>query len=185
MSYPLVTDLDYETINQQYELQMSVMDGLEQVDEEEVKSGEREFFIDFRGKEPKEIIKVRNLLESNVERREKVKKVDKNHLNILNIFVDTVSRQNWHRKYHKTNEFLRKYHYSKKRNKRVYEFFRFHSIKGYTFPNLFASTYGVEYSHWNDNHLKRLSTYAKKAGYITGITSDCCTYSEVEVKCKS
>lgn len=164
---------------------MAVMDGLKQATPDDLESGHREFFIDFREKEPKPVIKVRNMLKNDPDLKNRVKKVDKDHLNILNIFIDTVSRNNWHRKYHKTNEFLRKYHYLKKENKRVYEYFRMHSIRGYTFPNLFASTYGVQYSHWHDNHLTRISSYAKKAGYITGITSDCCTYSEVEVKCKS
>lgn len=127
---------------------------------------------------------MRNLLLKDPDLRKRVKKVDKDHLNILEIFIDTVSRPNWHRKYLQTNQFLKQYHYLEKKNKRVYEFFRMHSIRGYTFPNLFASTYGVEYSHWQDSHLTRMSTYAKKAGYITGMTSDCCTYSEVEVKCR-
>jgi hypothetical protein len=160
------------------------MNGLEEATPEDLVSGDREFFLDFREAEPKVHIEVRNLIEKNPEIKERVKPVDKDHLNILNIFIDTVGRANWHRKYDKTNEFLRKYHYLKKENKRVYEYFRLHAIRGYTFPNLFASTYGVDYSHWHDDNLKRISSYAKKAGYITGITSDCCTYSEVEVKCK-
>jgi hypothetical protein len=71
------------------------------------------------------------------------------------------------------------------KTKRVYEFHRLHSIRGYTFPNLFASTYGISYNDsWSKEHLKRIDHYAKDAGYIVGMTSDCCTYPESEVKCK-
>ena len=160
------------------------MGGLKQATAAELETSDREFFIDFRGERPKEVIVVRDLIKNSPELQKRVKDVDIDHLNILEIFIDTVSRPNWHRKYDKTNEFLRKYQYLKKQNKRVYEYFRMHSIRGYTFPNLFASTYGVAYSHWKDTHLKRMSSYAKDGGYITGMTSDCCTYSEVEVKCK-
>ena len=160
------------------------MGGLKQATAEELKNSDREFFIDFRDQEPTAHIEVRNLITNNPDLRRRVKKVDKDHLNILEIFIDTVGRANFHRKYHSTKELLKKYHYLNKGNKRVYEFFRLHSIRGYTFPNLFASAYGVEYNRWTETNLKRISTYAKEAGYITGITSDCCTYSEVEVKCK-
>jgi hypothetical protein len=148
LSYPNVVGYEYDIINQQYELQLAVMRDLKEAKEEDIENGDREFFLDFRKPEVDYHIRVRNIIKKDPNLQKRVLKVDKDHLNIMEIFIDTVSRANWHRKYHKTNEFLRQYHYLEKKNKRVYEFFRMHSIRGYTFPNLFASTYGVEYKYW-------------------------------------
>lgn len=160
-----------------------VIKNLKEVSDEEMKKGEREVFIDFRKNDQGRLkIKVKNLLERNSTVKARVKPVDKDHLNVLNIFIDTLSRNNFHRKYKRTKKFLKKYHFKKKKNKRVYEFFRLHSIRGYTFPNLFASTYGLRNENWSDEHAKRIESYAQEKGYITGITSDCCVYPESESK---
>ena len=84
------------------------------------------------------IIKVRDLIKGNKTMEERVKPLDKDHLNILHIFIDTVSRNNFFRKYKKTAKFLSENYHAEKKKKRVYEFHRVHSIRGYTFPNLFA-----------------------------------------------
>lgn len=162
------------------------MANIKGVKAEEIDSGKEEIYVDFRNKTSGElIIKVRNLIKGNKQMEERVKLLDKDHLNILHIFVDTVSRNNFFRKYKKTSKFLQENYHSEKKKKRVYEFHRLHSIRGYTFPNLFASTYGMAYDDsWSNDHLKRIDSYAKDAGYIVGMTSDCCTYPESEVKCK-
>ena len=67
---------------------------------------------------------------------------DKENVNFLNIFVDTVSRARFHRRFYNLRKFLAKYHYSKNSSKMVYEFFRVHSNRGYTSPNLIGQTYG-------------------------------------------
>jgi hypothetical protein len=104
----------------------------------------------------------------------------------LHIFIDVLSRNNFWRRYHKTGSFFKNYHYSQKKNKKVYEFLRFHSLIGYTFPNLLASVYGVEQGYgWNSYDLKRVEHYAQDAGYITGISSDLCEYGEYFTKCKN
>lgn len=156
------------------------------VTEEQMENGNEEVYVDFRTKSQGEVIlKVRNLIDKDEELKKRVKKLDKDHLNILHIFIDTVSRNNFYRKYKKTTKFLQDYYHTKGKSKRVYEFFRMHSIRGYTFPNLFASTYGISYNDsWSKEHLKRIDHYAKDAGYVVGMTSDCCTYPESEVKCK-
>jgi hypothetical protein len=59
-----------------------------------------------------------------------------------------------------------------------------HSIKAQTFPNLFASTYGTQYKMWSQLFMKRVSSYARDQGYVTGLASDGCFYSEFEVKSK-
>jgi hypothetical protein len=175
MSYPSVEKMDYQTVNNLFLMKDAVVNGRQPATKEEVENGDLEVFIDFRGKKPKPIIKVRNLIEKDEKIKQRVKKVDKDNLNVLHIFLDTVGRQQFFRKYPKTIEFLRKYHYLKKRNKRVYEFFRLHSIKGYTFPNLFASNYGAKLQPYPTyDHLTSLFSYHKRKGYITGVSSDMC-----------
>lgn len=185
MSYPLVTKFPYEVKNQQYKFKNKIRAGMQSETEESFKNGEREVFIDFR-KDPEGefVLKLRNLKETDPEVKERVKPLDDDNYNVLMIFIDTLSRANFHRKYHQTKELLQKYHYLKKKKLRAYEYFRLHSIRGYTFPNLFASTYGVPYADsWTNDHLKRIDHYAKEKGYIVGMTSDCCTYTESETKC--
>jgi hypothetical protein len=161
------------------------MSNLKGVSEKEMNEGDEEIFVDFRNKQTGQInIKLKNLMERDNEVKERVKPWDKDHYNILHIFVDTVSRNNFYRKYKKTTKLLQEYYHAEKKSKRVYEFHRLHSIRGYTFPNLFASTYGLSYDDsWSKTHLKRIDHYAKDAGYIVGMSSDCCTYPESEVKC--
>lgn len=56
-----------------------------------------------------------------------------------------------------------------------------HSYAGYTYPNLIASTYGHHPEElYYKNNLKRVDSYAKDSGYITGMTSDSCTIGEFD-----
>ena len=179
-------DMSYKTKYQNYDLKEANNDNIVGVTEEEMENGKEEFYVDFRNKKTgKFIIKVRNLIERDQVIRDRVKKLDEQHLNILHIFVDVLSRNHFQRRYHKTGQFFRNYHYSKKRDKKVYEFFRFHSLIGYTFPNLLASVYGVDQGYgWSATNLKSVEHYAQDAGYITAITSDLCVHGEYFTKSK-
>ena len=97
--------------------------------------------------------------------------------------MDTVSRARFHRRFYNLRKFLVKYHYSKDKSKRVYEFFRVHSNRGYTSPNLIGQTYG-NYNDAYDQREKRIEHYAHEKGYVTGITMDFCEASEVDRKSK-
>lgn len=170
---------------QQYWLQKAVNDGIESISPREMENGEKEVFIDFRENPNGELLlKLKDLTKRDEKVRSEVKKLDDKNLNILRIFIDTISRSNFHRKYKETIKFLKKYHYLNKGEKRVYEFFRFHAIRGWTFPNLFASTYGRDYDGWSERNLTRIHTYARRKGYITGLSSDCCVIPESETKGK-
>ena len=84
-----------------------------------------------------------------------------------------------------TTKFLQNYHYSLNKTNRGYEFHRLHSLGGYTLPNLVASVYGLYWaSIYDHRNFTRIESYAKKAGYITGLTSDMCSVGEVEANCK-
>lgn len=109
---------------------------------------------------------------------------DKDHMNILNIFIDTVSRPRFHRKMKKIKEFLKKYHFSQKKDKSVFEFFRHHSLRGVTPPNLLAATYGDYKGVYKQAH-KRIETFASENGYVTGLVFDFCSPVEDEVESSS
>lgn len=179
----MIQDFEYNVVMQQYRLQSHINSGMKSENEKTMNEGDREVFIDFREKEEGELkIKLRNMVDRDEKVKEEVKPLDDNNLNILRIFIDTISRNNFHRKYKETIKFLKKYHYLKKGDKRTYEFFRMHSIRGWTFPNLFASTYGRDYDGWSERNLTRIHSYARKKGYITGMASDCCVIPETETK---
>ena len=162
-----------------------IIDQAKTISEEEILKSDREIFFDYRFDkiEGTTIIKLRDL--SKTEKyKDHFLPHDKEYPNMLNIFLDTVSRARFHRNLHKVAEFLKKYHFSFKKNKLVYEFFRLHSNRGYTSPNLMGQTYG-EYDHAYDlNVLKRIEHYAHEEGYITGITMDFCEANEVDRKSK-
>ena len=186
MSYPLIDTFPYKTIYQQYSLQKAINEGIKEATPEQVQNGKEELFIDFRKSAEGELItKVRDLTKSSKLIGLQVKPSDKEHPNILRIFIDTISRNNFHRKYKETSKFLVKYHYQKSEKLRVYEFFKMHAIQGWTFPNLFASSYGHTFDGWKAYNLKRIQSYARSAGYITGMTSDCCVIAETESKGKN
>jgi len=115
------------------------MDGAEYMTADELDSSPREVFFDFRkdSDQGDTIIKLRDLSKSE-KYKDHFLPHDKENMNFLNIFVDTVSRARFHRHFHQLSPFLKKYHYSKNQSKRVYEFFRVHSNRGYTSPNLIA-----------------------------------------------
>jgi hypothetical protein len=107
VAFPLVTKFDYAHVYHQYDLQKELMAKLRGVTEHEIEDGEEEIFVDFRNRAEGEIImKIRNLVKRNETVRKRVKLVDKDHLNILRIFLDTVSRNEFYRKYKKTTKIL-------------------------------------------------------------------------------
>ena len=168
--------MPYNIKNHEFNLQNKMNAGIKAVTIEQLNNGEEEVYVDFRTKATGQVVlKVRNLLQKNETIKNRVKKEDAQHKSVLHIFIDTLSRNQFHRRYNRTSKFLNEYHHSRKKNKRVYEFFRLHSIKGYTLPNLIASVYGVNDFFIDKNEdLKRVEHYAQDAGYITGIASDLC-----------
>ena len=169
----------------QFRMNKLTMEGIQKETYESMKTSPREIFVDMsKGNATQEaevVFSLKDRKKTDPKVKERVKPLDKDHYNILMLFVDTVSRQNSHRKYKHTLDIFKKYINSKKKKLRAYEFFRLHSIRSYTFPNLFASEYGAPYDELWSKELKRTESYAKDAGYITGYSADFCGYSEAEV----
>ena len=182
-----MTMIPYTHMYYQFYLQDTINYNLKAVTQERFDNGPEETFIDFRKDPNGELkIKVRDLRKNKMFdfMNYRVKKHDKKHPNILRIFVDTVSRNDFQRKFKKTAKFLKEYNFVNKEKYRAYQFFRFHSIQDFTFPNLFASSYGRNFKQWNKHKLKRIQTHAAEKGYVTGLSSDCCVVAETETKSK-
>lgn len=185
MSYGLSNKLDYFTRVIFRDIQRDLNNSASISSAEEMESGNRESFIDFRDSEDGEFkIKLKDLRNFGLNRQ--LLPHDKKHMNILNFFIDTVSRQRIYRAMPKTAEVLRNFHFTKNKRTRVYEFFRMHAIAGYSWPNLMAEMYGTprdgasEPVNWNFKHFKRVDSLAKENGYITGYASNFCNVNEKE-----
>lgn len=127
MSFPLLTELSSGVAFDNYKMQKEIYNHTKPSSNEEIENGKREIFIDFnkqeKGKkkmrggvnqEGKVIIKLRDMKKQSEEIKNRVKNQDREHPNVLLIFLDTVSRQQFHRKYKESAEFLKQRHFSKK-----------------------------------------------------------------------
>lgn len=165
---------------------------------EEISLNSREVFYDFSETNIKDII---NGKEDRLDKMPNVifdikelgnlyeyDKIKENEYNILDIFIDTLSRQNFHRRYSMLKKWLSERHYSLNKNISSFEFFRNHSIRGYTRPNVIASQMGVKDTtdmknmdlkktiedDYKLNKIKNKFTYAKESGYVVGLSYDNC-----------
>lgn len=186
LKYPDVSSFSHYQKFNGYGAVRITMKKLQKVkDEEEIENGINELFLDFRqDKKGELIVKLKDKTKGSEEVKNRVKETDKNFPNIITLFIDTVSRQEFYRKYKKTVEFLEKYHYSKNKKTQSFEFTKLHSILPYTFPNLFASNYGLKRQKIREWNLKRIDSYFRSKGYITGFASDSCFLAEDNTECK-
>ena len=130
-------------------------------------------FIKGRGKIKIKVQKNKTLI------KEREKRIDhyNNKLmfkNVIIIFLDTISRAHFFRKFPKTISFLNKfsrYETNLKRKKfTIFQFFKYNSIYFYTYPNLRAAYYGTK-SKGNGTYFAK---YFRNQGYILGRTSTFC-----------
>lgn len=184
IGFPNPTDMSLDTIKHFATLQDKIINGSKPVDASAINDpkDDMEVFLDLseEGNE-KLIVNLKDV--RNIHPEVKFQPHDLENVNILQIFVDTVSRPNFHRRFAKMSKFLSKYQYSKGETKAAYEFFRHHSNRGYTSPNLIGATYG-NYNDAYDIAEKRIDSFAKKNGYVTGVLNDLCNAIEVEIESK-
>lgn len=98
--------------------------------------------------------------------------------NVLAIYVDALSRANSIRKLNKTMSWFEKFMNQKDPSKETFQFFKYHSVAGYTDPNLWQLYHGVDASDTNfqsDHRVSSIVDTFKKNGYITGLASDLCS----------
>ena len=108
---------------------------------------------------------------------ERKKNINKNHIlykNVLVMFVDTLSRAHFFRKLPKTTSFLNQFSkYEKdfkKKNMTIFQFFKYHSLRTFTDPNVKAAFYGVK-SNGEGTHFVN---FYKRNGYIVGRVNTFC-----------
>ena len=126
--------------------------------------------IKFNIKKNKTLIKEKKLI---------LKKTKHNLLykNILIVFIDTLSRAHFHRKFKKTTKFLNQFSNYKGnvgKNMTIFQFFKYNSIYYYTDPNIKAAYYGAKYNGKGIH----FANYFKNNGYIIGRIN---TYCEKEI----
>ena len=107
------------------------------------------------------------------------KRMEKNssslYQNVLIIYLDAISRQNFFRKLNKTVSFLNQFtRYDTNKNTKdftVFQFFKYNTIKAHTLPNIKPMFYGVQYTDTNGTNLVK---YYKEQGFVTGHTGTTC-----------
>lgn len=111
-----------------------------------------------------------------IKEREKIrKKLKLIYKNVLIFFFDTLSRAHFHRKFKKTSKFLNKFtEYNLNNNMATFEFFKYHSLRSYTDPNVKA----VYYSSKLSGKKIHFANYFKDNGFIIGRAN---TYCEKEI----
>ena len=123
--------------------------------------------IKFNIKKNKTLIKEKKLILKN-------KKKNLEYKNILVMFIDTLSRAHFHRKFRKTKQFLNEFskyepNYLKK-NMTIFQYFKYNSVFFYTDPNIKAAYYGTKV-HGKGIHF---ANYFKNNGYIIGRVNAYC-----------
>ena len=112
--------------------------------------------------------------ETLIKERRKLRNNNSIYKNVLVIFIDTLSRPHFYRKFPKTAKFLKKFtsyeENFEKKNMTVFEYFKFHSLTPWTEPNLKAAYYGTKIEGYG----KHFVNYYKENGYILGRTNAFC-----------
>ena len=109
--------------------------------------------------------------------KEREKSINKNKIiykNVLVMFFDTLSRSHFFRKFPKTSNFLNQFskyeeNYSKK-NMTIFQYFKYHSLRTYTDPNVKAAYYGSKI-YGKGVHFVN---YYRANGYIVGRVNAFC-----------
>ena len=116
--------------------------------------------------------------------KERAKIINKNkdklmYKNVLVMFLDTLSRVHFHRKFAKTIKFLEQFSkYERnplKKNMTIFQYFKYHSINSFTDPNLKAAYYGATVRGKGIH----FANFFKNNGYIIGRVNTICEKESV------
>ena len=119
----------------------------------------------------------------NVTRDEKLSKErkeiskDKHSLfnNVLIIYIDAISRNQFQRKFHKLSKYIEQYMpYNTNENEKSYssfQFMKYNTLKGLTLPNIKSMFYGVGLDESDGINVVK---FFKNQGYVTGHTGTTC-----------
>ena len=145
---------------------------------DEIPSGE--IWVDFRKEYPELKIQIIPDIKLMKIKEKLIKKqnINQNHKGLYILFIDALSRSNFLRMYPTVFNFLEKFYNNKNSDYEVFQFFRFHSIKPHTSPNVGLWRYGDK--DWNSNKvefhvkLKNIESEFSKKGYITAHADGFC-----------
>jgi hypothetical protein len=160
------------------------------VPRQDIENSKTELFLDFKNDPMGEaIVNVKSRFKDNPELEKQILDTDEDHPNIVNIFVDTASRDRFWRKYKRLTQFFTNMKNDKNIKAEVYEHKMLTSMGGWTKPNMIGQFYGAEaykatYNATDDKtselyfgDMKSTWNYAQDQGYMTGFFSDICDFS--------
>ena len=128
-----------------------------------------EFWVDFTKKTPE--FKMQIIPNKKKQQIQKKNKTNSNFKGLYILFIDALSRSNLLRMYPSIFNYLEKFYKNKNSEYEVFQFFRFHSRKPWTSPNVGVWRYGSR--NWNNNKiditpkLKNIETEFSEKNYIT------------------
>jgi hypothetical protein len=146
--------------------------------------------VDFRGDHKnlgKAVIKAKDFTKFDPEIQQRLEYVSESaeHPSVLRLFLDTTSRFRFYRKFKRTIRFLTNLKHDPESEYIVEENLKQHNVAGFTAPNQIAYTHGVSDDQCRQTRgMKRIDTYAKQMGYITGFTQDICQTNDYYDKWK-
>ena len=176
--YPDTRKFDIQTRRYSVSMSRKVQSEMKVLKKGETPTGE--FWVDFTNGNPEFKMKIIPDLEL-VKKKKKLiekNKINKNFKGLYILFIDALSRANFLRMYPKVFNILEKYYNNKESNYEVFQFFRFHSRKPWTSPNVGMWRYGNKF--WSDNtkkifpKLKNIETELSEKGYITAHADGFC-----------
>jgi hypothetical protein len=190
IGYPRVEKWNYfpdSTIDYfQFKVLANIID-MEDPDIDEETKSKVEVIVDYR--EPKPEMKIRvnrdeNLVEERSKLREKSRLIHGEPMtkNVIHLFIDSLSRDNFRRKMPLTMKWLEKYFQNKSGEARTYQFFKYHAVASWTYVNMVPSMFGVESG--TDGSPIHLNKYFKDSGFIMGQAHNNCgrEFYDLELK---
>jgi hypothetical protein len=103
--------------------------------------------------------------------------------NVLVIFIDSISRVHFKRKLPKTLGWIEQFYQNKSSSHESYQFFRYHSVGGFTDPNMFQMYYGTTLNFTTSNATSngtQANEYFKQQGFVTASARDMCDGSKFD-----
>jgi hypothetical protein len=128
-----------------------------------------EVIVDYSLDKPEMILRVNRdekLVQERTKIREKlnIKVDDLMSKNVIHLFIDSLSRDNFRRKMPLSMKSLEKYFENKSTDARSYQFFKYQAVASWTYVNMVPSMFGVESG--TEGSPIHVNKYYKDKGYI-------------------
>jgi hypothetical protein len=178
LGYPRVEKWNFfpdSTLNEfQFRVLASTIDMNDPKISQEVKDN-TEIIVDYSLPKPEMSVRVtknEKLVEIRKKIRSSLKSTKYISKNVIHLFIDSLSRDNFRRKLVKTNQLFEKLYHNNETNTRLYQFLKYHAIASWTFINMVPSMFGVDpNTHGSPTHVNK---YYKDKGFILGQAHNNC-----------